>query len=396
MGESDCERGGGAGCVRLGEADGWHTLPYVEQEEDTNPIGTELDILSVCCVLVWLNLLVLMLPYNKLGQLLLSIYSMLVGDVFRWVLIFLVFLGAFSLASYVAVVMSAKSVTDVFQNTLTSRRLSFSGLLLQFCYMSAGEVVPGTLSKVARSVDLINLYNLAFILLVTIVLVNLLVALMGSTFTRHSHLGKQMWWLEFADLVLRYESRLGKRAREMYRTGESMAVSSETGSCEHYLVAVGRKSDRNPFGGDDDDMEADESELWNQVDDLSVRMHQVQKDLAALTTLLKSQTAPGNQTLVAHDGHAAAAGSGAADTGGGGGQGEQKAVHFGGQPHAAAALPSAKPSAMHASLAPAGDGGAERDATSDAEALNITSDGEGSHAPQLQVATPVASRCKHV
>lgn len=37
--------------------------------------------------------------------------SMLVGDVCRWVLIFFVFVMAFSLGSYVALIMSTKSIT---------------------------------------------------------------------------------------------------------------------------------------------------------------------------------------------------------------------------------------------------------------------------------------------
>ena len=61
--------------------------------------------------------------------------------------------------------------------------------------------------------DLINTYNITMIVLSTTVLMNLLVALMGSTFIRHSNLGRQMWWLEFSDLVLRYERRLSAKVR---------------------------------------------------------------------------------------------------------------------------------------------------------------------------------------
>ena len=41
-------------------------------------------------------------------------------------------------ASYVALIMSTKSVTDVFLTTIQSRNLGFADLLLQFCYMSVG------------------------------------------------------------------------------------------------------------------------------------------------------------------------------------------------------------------------------------------------------------------
>lgn len=75
------------------------------------------------------------------------------------------------------------------------------------------QLIPMCDCQVARNVDLINTYNITMILLSTTVLVNLLVALMGSTFIRHSNLGRQMWWLEFSDLVLRYERRLSAKVR---------------------------------------------------------------------------------------------------------------------------------------------------------------------------------------
>jgi len=144
--------------IRLNEADGWFTLPptlddeELEGEEGELPlpslIAAELDLLSMCAVFVWLNLLPLMLPFKKLGILLLSVYSMLVGDVCRWVLIFMVFLMAFALGSYVALIMSTRTVTDGTMTTITSRDISFLSVVRQYCYMAVGEVVPGNLVKV--------------------------------------------------------------------------------------------------------------------------------------------------------------------------------------------------------------------------------------------------------
>ena len=95
--------------------------------------------------------------------------------------------------------MTDRAATDVFLNTVTSRDMTLMEVVRQFCYMSAGEVVPGNLLRVARNPDLINVYNLSFMVLATIMLVNLLVGLMSSTFTHHNRIGRQIWWLEFAD-----------------------------------------------------------------------------------------------------------------------------------------------------------------------------------------------------
>jgi len=292
-------------CVRLSEDQGWASLPYLEDEQP-GAIAAELDCMSLCCVLVWMNLLVLVLPFKKLGQLLLSTYCMLMGDVCRWVLIFLVFLGAFAIGSYVALIMSHNIVTDVWDFTMKSRYLGLADLCLQFCYMGAGEVVPGTLAMIARNTELIKLYNLAFILLVTVVLINLLIALMGSTFTHHSQLGRQMWWIEFADLVLRYEKRLSATKRIMYRSGEGVGDSTDAASCKFYFVDVAPKSDTVGMvhGKASDDGDVDQ--LQKQVNCLAAGLTQVEKDVAALTSLLTNHFSHQTPPTLQHAGSATA------------------------------------------------------------------------------------------
>jgi len=51
-----------------------------------------------------------------------------------------------------------------------------------------------------------------------------------------------MWWLEFSDLVLRYERRLSREDREVYRTGECVGNPRSNTLCEYYLVSVSRKA----------------------------------------------------------------------------------------------------------------------------------------------------------
>jgi len=272
--------------ARLAQPQGWFSLPVV-LDEDSEAIAVELDLLSLCSVLVWLHLLVLLLPFKRIGQMLLGIYSMLVGDVSRWIVVFLVFLGAFSLGSYAAMVMSSKVITDVFENSVSSRDYGFGLLLLQFCYMAAGEVVPGNLAKVARNVNLINVYNLAFILFSTTILVNLLVALMGSTYLRHTQLGRQMWWNEFADLVLRYEQRLSERQRERFRTGESVGDASDLGPCEHYLVSIGKLGQSAVMESTDKDLDEQDA-LQHSVHSMSEEIRTLNKQVENLTDLLTS------------------------------------------------------------------------------------------------------------
>jgi hypothetical protein len=146
-------------------------------------------------------------------------------------------------------------------------------------------VIPGNLSKVARNVNLINLYNLAFILFTTTILVNLLVALMGSTYLRHTQLGRQMWWLEFADLVLRYEQRLTERQRERFRTGESVGDASDHAPCEHYLVAIAKAGSEFMESANE---ELDEQDALQQcVHTMSEEIRTLRKQVESLMTLLR-------------------------------------------------------------------------------------------------------------
>ena len=285
--------------VRLRERHGWFSLPYVGEAESVDDdtglsrISLELDLLSICCALVWLNLLVIMLPFKRMGQLMLTIYWMFVGDVGRWIMVFLIFLGAFVAGSYVALVMSHRSITDVFLTTTTSRDIDLVQVALQFCYMSAGEVVPGSLVKVARNWQLVNAYNLIFILMVTIMLLNLLVALMGSTFSQHNHLGRQIWWLEFADLVLRYEQRLNRKQKIQFRTGEPVGDPSPDGCCEFHLVSVKSKLSRKENDvkfkleeESDSDGETDLGQMRKHVNNLESQINTLNHRVAQLTDVL--------------------------------------------------------------------------------------------------------------
>jgi hypothetical protein len=48
---------------------------------------------------------------------------------------------------------------------------------------------------------------------------NLLISLMSNTFATDTAHGRQIWWFEFAALVLRYEARLSDKAKQKYRCG---------------------------------------------------------------------------------------------------------------------------------------------------------------------------------
>ena len=302
--------------VRVHHGHGWFSLPYVQGAEPNitktggpdngdsiSPaylptaagLEYELNILSVCSFFMWINLLGLLLPFHRIGQLTLTIYASLVGDVARWTLIFIIFLGAFGCGSYMALIMTDRAATDVFLNTVTSRDMTLMEVVRQFCYMSAGEVVPGNLLRVARNPELINLYNLSFMVLATIMLVNLLVGLMSSTFTHHNRIGRQIWWLEFADLVLRYEQRLSQQQRIRFRTGEELPTvlgdQAKDGCCEFFFVSM-KKNGESPEEAHPDDGEEENEEfraLRAEVHGVNAQIKHLSSQMEHLSSLLATR-----------------------------------------------------------------------------------------------------------
>jgi hypothetical protein len=66
---------------------------------------------------------------------------------------------------------------------------------------------------------------------------NLLISLMSNTFATDTAHGRQIWWFEFAALVLRYEARLSDKAKQRYRCGTFIRRgTSERGNWKHYMV----------------------------------------------------------------------------------------------------------------------------------------------------------------
>jgi len=98
--------------------------------------------------------------------------------------------------------------------------------------------------------------------------------------------GGNRWWLEFADLVLRYEQRLSKKQRQRFRTGESVGDSAADGPCDYFLVSVSCKSG-SAMGNQDDEDDPDDIIKQNIVQ-MSQDIRTLSNKVDTLTSLLSS------------------------------------------------------------------------------------------------------------
>ena len=138
---------------------------------------------------------------------------MLSNSVLKWLFIYLLIVTAFSLGAMVLMELSPNAMQDGEAPT------TWADMMKLFVWVSVGEVTPGSLLHEARSPALMTLLFFCFLVTATWMLMNLLISLMNSTFAKDIEKGKQTWWLEFASLVLRYETFLSDAQKKRYRSG---------------------------------------------------------------------------------------------------------------------------------------------------------------------------------
>jgi len=231
----------------------WHEVSRESLSPGTREhilLKQELDLLAVTAVLAWCNVLMMALPFRGVGLLLISMARMLSNSVLKWLFIYLLIVTAFSLGAMVLMELSPNAMQDGEAPT------TWADMMKLFVWVSVGEVTPGSLLHEARSPALMTLLFFCFLVTATWMLMNLLISLMNSTFAKDIEKGKQTWWLEFASLVLRYETFLSDAQKKRYRSGMFVERNLDPAKQDHdhsdvefYLVKVksrGEESRKRP------------------------------------------------------------------------------------------------------------------------------------------------------
>ena len=237
-----------AAAIRLSSHPHWLRVSAECYEEETVSywrISQELDLLSVAALCAWLNVLFMLVPFKAPGLVLIALFRMLSRDVVKWLFLYLIILCAFSLSG-LAMLYDLADDTDA--SSLTSHAharlrkasrteefaaslVTWPDMLKFFIWSSVGEVNPGSILVNARNPETALTLYLCFVVLSTVVLMNLLISLMSNTFATDTAHGR------FAALVLRYEARLSDKAKQKYRCGTFIRRgTSERGNWKHYMV----------------------------------------------------------------------------------------------------------------------------------------------------------------
>jgi len=164
----------------------------------TRQYGAELDCLAITSVLMWSNLLSLIMPFKFFGIMAITTYKMLVGDVIRFLMVFVITTMAF-----------AFSMTCLFQKSQDPDEIADMDIpgtsVIGLIYIAVGEVNTYDMIANSRNVYLTFVVHVVYCILQTILMLNLLIAMMAKTFNLSMDDTHKTWIFPFANLVLRYE-----------------------------------------------------------------------------------------------------------------------------------------------------------------------------------------------
>ncbi|XP_029304743.1 transient receptor potential cation channel subfamily V member 1 isoform X2 [Cottoperca gobio] len=187
-----------------------------------------LSFLVLCLALSWVNILYFSRGDRHMGIYSIMIQKMIICDILRFLLVYIVFLIGFSAAVVTLLVEPAYNVTVAPKQRIFSpvplqdcTKLSFSSIsytTLQLFKFTIGmgdmEFVQDHDSKVVFYVLLIG-----YIILTYILLLNMLIALMNRTVERTTMESTSIWKLQRAITILDMEKRLSCCLRRRFRCG---------------------------------------------------------------------------------------------------------------------------------------------------------------------------------
>ncbi|CAF0874251.1 unnamed protein product [Rotaria sordida] len=193
-------------------------------------------VLAIAAIIGWGYMLFFVMAFRLTGPFVVMIYEMLFNDVLRFFIIYMVFLVGFSQAFFVLF------DNNGFSGFLVSVKQSFLGMLGDFDLDAYTDT-----SYRYISVTLL----ISYIIVVTILLLNLLIAMMGDTYGNVIEGATQIWHLERARIVFAIENEMSTEERNLDSNKYWTNIDGE-----RYLQVeeVDDKSflhDANDDGGDD-------------------------------------------------------------------------------------------------------------------------------------------------
>lgn len=167
--------------------------------------------MSVDVVFTWFYALTNLLAFELTGPMLVMMYTMVTQDVFRWVIIFCFLLMMFS-ASVAQLEDNAQclALAETEPMDCEDALQLFYKRIIIFFYMMMGDIDIDTFndSLIKEFRPLGTLASIAWVVLITLLLLNLLIAMMGNTYEQVKERSTQEWNKFLAQIVQSIEGEM--------------------------------------------------------------------------------------------------------------------------------------------------------------------------------------------
>jgi len=157
-------------------------------------------VLAVAAIVGWGYMLFFLMAFRLTGPFVVMIYRMLFSDVLRFCIIYMVFLAGFSQAFFVL---------------FDENGMEGFVLCLKQCFVGMlGDFELDTYAETTFQYVSVSLL-IAYVVVVTILLLNLLIAMMGDTYGNIIEHSTQLWHLERARIVFAIENEMSVEERHL-------------------------------------------------------------------------------------------------------------------------------------------------------------------------------------
>ncbi|XP_017307076.1 transient receptor potential cation channel subfamily V member 4 isoform X1 [Ictalurus punctatus] len=192
--------------------------------------GVEAYVTVMVCALVlgWLNTLYFTRGFKLTGTYSIMIQKILFKDLFRFLLVYLLFMIGYASALVSLLNPCPPNSTYTRWNITTKSycrdTVAFSTFLLELFKLTIGL---GNLEEMLQGMqypEVCLILAVTYIVLSFVLLLNMLIALMGQTVTKVNKQSKKIWKLQWATTILDIERSLPVCLRKKFRVGEMVTV----------------------------------------------------------------------------------------------------------------------------------------------------------------------------
>jgi ankyrin repeat protein len=206
----------------------------------------ESQLMCFIMLFAWLKVVHMLLPFEGIGRLLITVWRMFMSDIITWLILVIFVLIAFSLATGIIVrsnFIVNRDIIDLEKQSVLAGDMPFMPFdqIMSYISVMLGEVQHPSVTTQGFQTALQRFMHIIYNIIATLLLQNLIIAMMGDTYARErENEGFAMWWMNHASLVLRYERRISRRNRIRHRTGTDLNKGDDFPECRPYFsVTVG-------------------------------------------------------------------------------------------------------------------------------------------------------------